>query len=113
MGNVKDDFADMMAAGFRKNNGIVIRTINAAFKRGWFKVKDLGQMLTAYSMSLNDIMDAIDYFEDRGYVEARDTDTKKNMRTCDIEEVDDIELRLTADGKLLGYQILADNGIDL
>ena len=57
-------------------------------------------------------MDSIDYFEDRKYVEVRDRETKEVMRSADLD-ISDIEIRLTADGKLLGYQLISDDGIDL
>lgn len=112
MAKINDELANMEAEEFRKNNGTVIRTVMAAFKRGWFGIKDLTSTLSAYRLSLDDVMDSIDYFEDRKYVEVRDRETKEVMRSADLD-ISDIEIRLTADGKLLGYQLISDDGIDL
>ena len=40
MAKINDELANMEAEEFRKNNGTVIRTVMAAFKRGWFGIKD-------------------------------------------------------------------------
>lgn len=110
--NIKNELTVMEAEEFTKNNGIVMRMIATMFRRGWFRIRELMQTLTPYNMGVEDIMDAVDYFEDRKYIDCRDVDTKVLVRSCDAE-IGDIELRLTADGKLLGYQLIKDDGIDL
>nr|DAZ26047.1 MAG TPA: Minichromosome maintenance protein MCM [Caudoviricetes sp.] len=113
MAKLHNDLTAMDAADFCKANGTVMRIISTMFRRGWFKVRALLQTLAAYNMSIEDVLDAIDYFEDRGYIQVRDADTRTEMRSCDAQEIDEIEMRLTADGKLLGYKLMADDGIDL
>lgn len=98
---------------FRKNNGIIMRNIVTLFKYGWFSTKQLMQSLDAYNLSRNDIVDAILYFDDRDYIETKDAFTGEITRACDSDDITDLEIRLRADGALIGKSLLEDPGIDM
>lgn len=112
MADIKREFALAEAEKFKERNGIVMRMMATAFRRGWFGIKDVVQTLAAYDMGLDEILESIDYFEDRRYIECRDSETKCAVRSADCEPTE-MEIRLTADGKLLGYSIISDEGIDI
>lgn len=98
---------------FRKSNGIVMRSITTIFRRAWFKAKELMQSLDAYNLSVDDVTDAILYFADRDYIETRDAFSHESLRACDCEDIAELEIRLKADGVLIGKSLIEDIGIDL
>lgn len=112
MGNVKDELKKMEADKWAENNGIVMRTILAVFNRGYFKLKELTQTLSAYNISYNNVLDAIDYFDDLKYIEIKD-ETNRITHTYDEENIDCLKFRVTATGTRLGYGKIEDDGIDL
>ena len=112
MANLKNEMKNEEAKEFCENNGVVLRTMVTFFKRGFFRMRDLLNTLTDYNMSRDDVYFAVDYLEDRGYLDIRDAETKTHVRSCDAEDIDEIEMRLTADGKLLFYKITNDDGVD-
>lgn len=110
---LKNDLQREDGLDFCKNNGIVMRTVTLLFRRGWFKYRDLLSSLDAYNLDRDDVADAVLYFDDREYIEARDIKTREIIRVCDAEDMQDLELRLKADGVLIGKSIIDDAGIDL
>ena len=110
--SIKEEMRAEEKQEFCKNNGLVMRTIITFFKRGWFKTEELLSSLCAYDLNTADVVDAIDYFADKGYIRTRDCETHKAAEPCDIE-FEDLEIRLHADGVLLGKHLASDIGIDL
>ena len=110
---IKNEIQKDEAQEFRKNNGIVMRNIITMFRRGWFKSKQLCESVDAYSLTREDVMDAIEYFSDRNYIETRYADTHEPVRPCDADNISDIEMRLCAGGVLVGKSLIDDVGIDL
>ena len=110
---LKNDLQRDEGLDFRRNNGIVMRNIITLFRRGWFKCRDLLASLDAYNLNREDVTDAVLYFDDREYIEARDAKTRETMRVCDAESIQELEIRLRADGVLIGKSIIEDAGIDL
>ena len=106
------ELKSMEAMEYQKNNGAVMRAILTTHRRGWFCIKDLVNLLSAYRMTLDDIMDAVIYFEDMGYVIVRDSTTKEKASACDLE-YDEIELRLFGIGHTAARGIIEDEGISL
>lgn len=106
------EIKSMEAMDFAKNNGTVMRVILTCHKRGWFGISSLAQTLDAYRLSLDDIMDAVDYFDDMNYIEVRDISTKDTVKACD-RDYDEIEIRLYRRGKLVARGIEEDEGISL
>ncbi|MBQ7794786.1 MAG: hypothetical protein IJ366_09770 [Clostridia bacterium] len=102
----------MEAQEYRENNGIVMRIILTCHRRGWFDITELVQTLSAYKLTLDDIMDAVDYFDDSGYIETRDKESKAKVKPCDLD-FDEIEIRLCGNGHLVARGIIKDDGISL
>ena len=110
--NIKEEMRAEEKQEFCTNNGLVMRTIITFFKRGWFNAEALLESLCAYDIKTADVVDAIDYFADKGYIITRDAETREAVEPCDIE-LEDLEIRLHADGILLGKHLTSDIGIDL
>ncbi len=110
--NIADEIKKDEAKEFCQNNGIVMRTILIFFKRGYFKVRDLYLNLKAFDLKKEDVLSALDYFDDMGYIETRLLSTHERVKPCEAED-DEIELRLHAKGKLVGNSLLEDPGIEL
>ena len=110
--NISRELKSKEAQKFTKNNGVVMRVIVTLHKRGWFGIKDLAEALEAYRIDIDDIMDAVGYFEDMGYIKVRDIDTKEEISSCGAE-YDEIELRLFGEGRLIARGIAEDAGIDI
>lgn len=106
------ELKSLEAQEFVKNNGTVMRVILACHKRGWFSIRELADTLSAYRLTLDDIMDAVGYFEDMGYIKVRDIETKEEISSCDAE-YDEIELRLFGAGHRMARGIIEDGGICL
>ena len=111
--NMKDELIKGEGEKYQKDNGIVMRCIVTLFRRGWFKTKELMQSLEAYNLTCENVTDAICYFSDRHYIETREEKNKEIIRACDAESIFDLEIRLCADGVLIGKSLLEDIGIDL
>lgn len=109
---IKEEMMHEEKQEFCTNNGLVMRTIITFFKRGWFKSEELLASLGAYDLKIADVVQAIDYFADRGYVKIRDSETHEEVLPCDTE-FEEIEIRLHANGMQLGNHLVSDIGIDL
>ena len=109
---IKEELRRDEKQDFCENNGLIMRTILTFFKRGWFKTKELLLSLEAHELETNDVIDAIDYFTDRGYIRTRDSETHEEVLPCEID-FDDLEIRLHANGVQLGKHLIDDIGIDL
>lgn len=109
---IKEEMMNDEKQTFCVNNGLVMRTIITFFKRGWFKAEELRSALCAYDLKTVDLVDAIDYFADKGYIKTRDGETHEAILPCDAQ-FEDLEIRLHADGMLLGKHLTCDIGIDL
>lgn len=109
---IKEELRRDEKQDFCENNGLVMRTILACFKRGWFKTKELLYALEARELEINDVIAAVDYFADKGYIKTRDAETHEEVLPCDID-FDELEFRLHADGVQLGKHLIDDIGIDL
>ena len=109
---IKEEMITEEKQEFCTNNGLVMRTIITFFKRGWFKTEELLSSLCAYDLKTADVVDSIDYFADKGYIKTRDSETHQAVLPCDVE-FEDLEIRLHADGLLLGKHLVSDIGIDL
>lgn len=106
------ELKNLEAQEFAKNNGIVMRAILSAHRQGWFKIRDLVNLLSAYRMTLDDIMDAVIYFEDMEYIKVRDAQSREAVSASDAE-YDEIELRLFGKGHRMARGIIEDEGISL
>lgn len=109
---IKDELTKIEKDDFCQNNGVVMRAIITNFKRGWFKIKSLLRYLEAYEMELGDVIMAIDYFADMGYIKVRDGETHEEVLPCDMD-FEDLEIRLHANGVQLSNHLISDIGIDL
>ena len=110
--NIAEEIKRDEARAFCRNNGIVMRTILMFFKRGYFKTKELYLNLKAFDLKMEDVLSALDYFDDMGYIQTRLIETGETVKPCEAED-DEIELRLHAKGKLLGHNLIKDEGIEL
>lgn len=109
---IKDELKKDEKQTFCANNGLVMRTIVTFFKRGWFKTNELLNTLAAYELETDDVIEAIDYFADRGYIQTRDAEAHEPVLPCDVD-FEDLEIRLHANGVQLGRHLIDDIGIDL
>ena len=110
--NIKEEMKAEEKQEFCTNNGLVMRTIITFFKRGWFKSEELLSSLYGYDLKTADVVDAIDYFADKGYIKTRDSETHEEVCPCDVD-FEELEIRLHADGMLLGKHLTSDIGIEL
>jgi hypothetical protein len=99
------------AARFKMNNAIIIRSIAVAFSCKWFKLFEIKALVSNRDIDGNDLREAINYLEGRGYIETRTKDTRSKVLFIDFEP-DEIEFKLTSEGKLFMLGEIADAGID-
>jgi hypothetical protein len=100
------------AADFKRTNGIVMRTIANVFSTRFFEVYELEAALKARNIDDVEINESLDYLEGKGYIEVRHMETKNLVRLCDMDK-DDIEIKLSSEGKLVVLSIKLDDGIDM
>lgn len=100
------------ATEFKRTNGIVMRTASNVFANRFFKVYELEAALKTRNIEQEDIADSLDYLEGQGYVEVRHVETKTRVRFCDME-LEEVEVKLTSEGKLVLLSIRLDDGIDM
>jgi hypothetical protein len=100
------------AADFKRTNGIVMRTIANVFSTRFFEVYELEAALKARNIDDVEINESLDYLEGKGYIEVRHMETKNPVRLCDMDK-DDIEIKLSSEGKLVVLSIKLDDGIDM
>jgi hypothetical protein len=102
----------MTASEFKTINGTVMRMIILLFKTRWFTFREIITALTVNKYDKEEIYEALDYFESQGYIEVRDIEGRQEVRLSDMDE-DEIEMKLTGEGKKVAYSIKTDDGIDL
>lgn len=100
------------AADFKRTNGIVMRTIANVFSARFFEIYELEAALKARNIDDIEINESLDYLEGKGYIEVRHIETKNSVRLCDMDK-DDIEIKLSSEGKLVVLSIKSDDGIDM
>lgn len=102
----------VMATEFKRNNGIIMRTMANVFSNRFFQFYELEAGLKARNIDTEDIQEALDYLEGQGYIEVRDMENHHLVRICDMEP-DEIEIKLSSKGKLVVLSIKVDEGIDI
>lgn len=107
--NIKDELRETDANEFKANCGTVLRAVIIGKSVGRFSFKQLCEMLDAYPITKNEVLECIDYLEDRGFIETLNRDGFK-CKTCDYDERD-VSYRLTGDGRLIVKGILDDEGV--
>ncbi len=111
--NIKKKAIEQMTANeFKRINGVVMRMIVLLFKVKWFRFDDLVIALTANKLSREEIYEALDYFESQEYIEVRELEGRQEVRLSDMD-IEDVEIKLTGEGKKVAYSIRTDDGIDL
>ena len=110
--NVKNELKALESEKWSRSNGTVARVMFTFFKRGYFKLKDILNVLEAYNITLEEVLDAMDYFDDMGYVEVK-SEEGEITHTYDEEDIYILKFRVTAKGTRLGYGKITDDGIDL
>lgn len=102
----------VMATEFKRNNGIIMRTMANVFSNRFFQFYELEAALKARNIDSEDIQDSLDYLEGQGYIEVRHMEKHDPVRMCDMEP-DEIEIKLSSKGKLVVLSIKVDEGIDI
>lgn len=103
----------------RRINGIVIRAIINVVKLYWFTFRNLQSALSSHGLKDGEIIDALDYLESAGYIEARmnknnGLNVNAPVRIVDfISEIELIEIKLTHKGKLAALGAIRDDGIEI
>ena len=110
--NIKDELKSMEAEEFCGNCGKVMRAICINKAVGRFSFTELCHMLVNFDMDKEEILEVLDYFEDKGYIETKDTDGNI-IKPCDIDDERDLVLRLTGEGRLIAKGIKEDIAIKL
>lgn len=110
--NIAEEMKSMEAAAFKRNNGLILRTILMFHKRGYFTLKDLFNNMLAYEISKDDILAAVDFLEDEGMIEARLISSKEIIHPCDAEE-NEIEIRVKSTGQMILHNVIDNPGIEL
>lgn len=108
----KKAMGQMTANEFKTINGTVMRMIILLFKIRWFTFREIETALMANKYDREDIYEALDYFESQGYIEVREIEGRQAVRLSDMD-TDEIEMKLTGEGKKVAYSIKTDEGIDL
>lgn len=111
--NIANEIKAKEAKEFLRKNGVVMRIMLTLFPRGFFNIEELLGALAAYKdMSIDDVLASIDYFADKGYIDVRHIETRETVLACDYD-ADEIEMRVRAEGVLIGKNIIEDIGIEL
>jgi hypothetical protein len=93
---------EIVANDFAKLNGAVIRTMGNVFHSTWFKASDLKVVFRDKDEA--DIFFSLDYLQQCGAVAVRHIESKEHVEINDFD-LDEVEIRLTADGiKLLMFR---------
>jgi len=97
--NKKKVIDEIVANDFAKQNGAIVRTMGNIFHSTWFKASDLQVVFRDKDES--DIYFSLDYLQQCGMIAARHIESKEPVEINDFD-LDEMEIRLTADGiKLL------------
>ena len=104
--------ANIDSVKFKSNNGVVLRTVARLFSNKWFKGAELQLALQAYNLDSNEICTCLDYFTDREYIKSRAVEGKGEafISDCNLEE---LEFKLAADGRLVIMSYKQDAGIEV
>lgn len=97
---------------FKRINGMVMRMVVLLFKTVWFRTDELETALATNKLTKEEIYEALDYFESEGYIEVRSIEGRQAVRLSDVH-VEDVEIKLTGEGKKVAYGIKTDDAIDL
>lgn len=100
------------AADFKRTNGIVMRTIANVFSTRFFETYELEAALNSRNIDNVEINESLDYLEGKKYIEVRHIETKAPVRLCDMDK-EDVEIKLSSEGKLIVLSIKQDDGIDI
>lgn len=109
---MKKSIQAVSAAEFKRNNGIVMRTIANVFSTRFFESYELEAALKTRHIDDVEINESLDYLEGVGYIEVRHLENKTPVRLCDMEK-DEVEIKLSSKGKLVVLAIKNDEGIDM
>ena len=110
--SIKDELKNMEAEEFCDNCGKVIRAICLNKAVGRFSFGDLCNMLDRFDMNKNEIMEVLDYLDDKGYIESMDNNANI-IHPCDIDDERDLIIRLTGEGRLIAKGVKDDVAIRL
>lgn len=111
--NIANEMKVKEANEFCRKNGVVMRIILTLFPRGFFTMDELLNALAAYKdMTIEDVLSAVDYFADKGYIGVRLIANKESVLPCDYD-ADEFEMRVRAEGVLVGKNLTEDIGIEL
>jgi len=103
---------EVEAANFKRNNGIALRTIATIFPVSFAEYHAIETAVRGRGVDSHELRAAIDYLEGQGLVDIRDIETKHKVRFCDMDK-EDIEIKLSSEGKLVVMSIKVDAGVDL
>lgn len=110
---LKQELMDRVEAReFKKNNGIIMRTINLIFKTKWFKASELVAAVSGYGMQEGEVFDSLDYLEGKKFIQARDIASGRVVEVLDADS-ETTEVKLTSEGRLVTLGIVRDPGIDM
>ena len=112
--NLGELTAEMDNEQFCKNNGIVIRTILARWRVSTFTWRELLQVLAAYHMDEEDVLEAMLCFDEMGYIKTKTGDTAEAANLIDYtDDLDEVYFSLGKKGREIARGLEKDPSIML
>ena len=99
-------------AKFKSNNGIVLRVITNFLSSKWFSGYELKAALASYKLGEYELFSSLDYLSDRECIKVRSLKSKEAMSICDAN-LEDVEIKLAANGRLIALSLKDDEGIEI
>ncbi len=106
----KEIIRRMRAVEFRKNNRIVLQTINI-LRHGYMRLASAADVL-AGDIDAMDFWDCINFLQEAGYILVRDIGTRSPVELADAKDREALESRLSEKGIRLMNGVISDEMIE-
>lgn len=109
--NKNEIIKDIDVCNFKRNNGLVLTTLNILRNR-YTKITDVLSVFITRGIVKSDLLDSVNFLSEEGYIGTRDIKTKEDV-IFDIANWENIEIKLTGKGIRILMGGIFDNMIEV